>query len=540
MNRSKSATFSLPLGPITALLLLVGFSQGLRGQELPWLAGGQVRLDFAPSFWSWDSRYGLGPSGEKEVELLGLDLTANPLGSEILPDLLDLENSLREALNDPSYRVQLGMSQAYIDQSRLVFPFRLELGITDWLTVGAMAPLVRPRTEMTFTLDADSLTATDGTSPFVEDPAGVKYFLDSFRHVLLEAEASNPGHPSVEEATAYFEALSAAYHQQTFFPLLGSAPGNRLQARLEDIRGALESLGVTGLPDMVPLAEGYLDEEGFQTFLDSPVMRAFPLEDWTTPWSLGDVELTAKVRLLRGGFEPDSSGALPAFRYQMGGGFLVRLGTGKQEDPARFFDQDIGDGQLDLEGNVFGLMELGSRFGTWGQLRYGVQNEGEIFRRIAAPSQTLPDFARTAPLRWTPGNYLEVQLNPRFFFTPEMAFGVRYRYWSKGADSYAFASNPGLLDPAAFPPADLLNLETEQKLQEIGFSATYSTVEARARGEASMPLYIRVTYFRPISGSGGRVPKGGRFEAGLTIYRTLWGGGGSTAQELPSVLPGGR
>jgi hypothetical protein len=204
---------------------------------------------------------------------------------------------------------------------------------------------------------------------------------------------------------------------------------------------------------------------------------------------------------------------------------LVRLGTGDQEDPARFFDQDLGDGQLDLEGSVFGLVELGSRFGAWGQARYGIQTEGEIYRRISGPSQSLPNFSRTAPLKWTPGNYFELDLNPSILFTPEMSFGVRYHFWSKGADSYTLgAINPEIQDPAELPPAELLNLETEQKLQEIGFSAAFSTVEAHARGDASMPLFIRATYFHPIAGSGGQTPKGGRFQVGLTIYKTFWGG----------------
>jgi hypothetical protein len=108
--------------------------------------------------------------------------------------------------------------------------------------------------------------------------------------------------------------------------------------------------------------------------------------------------------------------------------------------------------------------------------------------------------------------------------TPEISFGIRYHFWSKGADSYALgAVNPEFQDAAELPPADLLNLETEQKLQEIGFSATFSTVEAHARGDASMPLYIRATYLHPISGSGGQTPKGGRFQAGLTIFKTFWG-----------------
>jgi hypothetical protein len=529
MNRSTprfrplAFGLALPLGLVSVALGLL--PPGLAAQELPWLPGGQVRLDFAPGFWTWDSRYGLGVSGQKDVEPLGLDLTANPLGSNVLPDLEELEANIGLAMDDPSYRVQLGVSQAYMEQSRLVIPLRLEVGVTDWLTVGAMAPLVRPRMEITFALDADSLTAADGTSPFLTDRTTVTQFLNALRGAVMQGEESFPGDETVAAAAAYLDALTQAYSHGTFFPVLGSSPGLRLQERLDELRASFADLGLTGLPETVPLARGYLDEAGFQEFLGGAFMRAYPLEDWTTLWSLGDVELTANVRLLRGGFEPDSSGRLPTFRYQLGGGVLVRLGTGSNADPARFFEQDAGDGQLDLEGNVFGLMELGSRFGAWGQLRYGVQNEGEIFRRITDPSQSLPSFSRTAPLRWTPGDYLEADLNPRVFLNPAMSFGVRYHFWSKGADSYTLgAVDPEFRDPAELPPAELLNLKTEQKLQEIGFSATFSTVEAHARGEASMPLFVRVTYLRPMSGSGGRTPKGGRFQAGLTIYKTFWGG----------------
>ena len=143
-------------------------------------------------------------------------------------------------------------------------------------------------------------------------------------------------------------------------------------------------------------------------------------------------------------------------------------------------------------------------------------------------------------MKWTPGNYRELDVNPSLRLTKAMSFGARYRYWSKGEDSYSLGSvDPEAQDPEELPPADLLNAETEQTLQELGFSATFSTMDAHAVGEASMPLFIRVTYFRPISGSGGQTPKGGRFEAGITIFKTLWGGGPST-EDQPPPTTGGR
>jgi hypothetical protein len=164
-----------------------------------------------------------------------------------------------------------------------------------------------------------------------------------------------------------------------------------------------------------------------------------------------------------------------------------------------------------------------------------------VYRRITDPPGVLPSYERLAPLEWTPGNYFELDLNPRFFLTPDVSFGARYHLWSKGEDSYALGEviTPEGQEPREFPPPSLLTLETEERLQEVGFSATYSSIEAHARGEASMPLYIRATYFHPVAGSGGRIPKGGRFQAGLTIFKTFWGGESSSEEELPGVLTGG-
>jgi hypothetical protein len=527
MHRSPFRSRYVRIVPVLAFLaasVLAVVPGQAWAQELPWLTRGTARLDFAPSFWDWDSRYGIGPGGSAQVEPLGVDLTANAVGSTMLPHLRDLEASLQDALSEPTYRVRLGRSRALVDQSRLVFPFRLEVGVTDWLSVGAMVPLVQPQTELTFAFDADSLSADVGPSPRVTSPALVSQFLDGFQAALEAARSAHPDDPGVAEAQAFFDALFRAYNHTSFFPVGGSTPGDQLQERLDHIRDTFSSLGVNSLPESVPMAQGYLDEAGFQEYLASGAMQAAPLENWTQMWTLGDVELSASVRLLHGGFARDSLGEPSRFRYQLGAGMLVRLGTGGQADPNRFLDQDPADGQTDLEGSVFGLVELGSRFGAWGLFRYGVQNEGEVVRRIAAPEETLPHRARLASLYRTPGDYRELDLNPRVYLTSAMSFGVRYRYWHKGADSHQLQPlDPEVLANLDYPPAELLNLRTEQTLSELGFTGTFSSVDQHARGKASLPFHVRFSYFLPLDGRGGRTPKGSRFEAGLTLYHLFWG-----------------
>jgi hypothetical protein len=492
------------------------------GQELPWLTGGRVRFDFAPTFWAWDSRYGsvTGPGGveSEEVEDLSIDLAASPFGSAALPHLRTLEYNLREALQDNAYQVRLGSTQAFIEQSRLVFPFRLDVGVTDWLAVGAMVPLVRPRTEMVFTLDADSLSADVGLTP------GADGFLSSFGAFLDNAESQSPGNPALLEARSYLDALSGAYGHGSFFPVTGSLAGSRLQERLDNLRASLTAAGFTGLPETVPLAESYLTEEDFSSFLTSPAMQGAPLGNWTTPLALGDVEITAAVRLIRVGFQPDSMGTLPFFRAQLGVGALVRLATGTQEDPYRFLDLDPSDDQMDFEGSLFGMVDLGTRFGAWANARFGLQQEGTAIRRIASPSEVLPDRGRMALLNWTPGNYFDLQVNPRYYFTPDISFGMRYRFWFKGSDRYALPPvDPETAALLNYPAPEHLNYETRQVLHEVGISATYSTLAPHARGETPIPLQARFTYYHPVAGAGGQTPKGPRLEAGLSVFRFLWG-----------------
>jgi hypothetical protein len=516
--RSFSSTIVLVLGAT-----LLG-TPVLVGQELPWLPKGRVRLDFAPDFWTWETRYGLTDDGTNLEESLGTDLTASPLGSAVLPDLRVVESALSPILEDPSYRVRLGNSQAAIDQAPLVFPFRLELGVTDRLTVGAMVPIMRQRQEILFLLDADATSANVGLSPMVSSTSAVSNFLNSFGNALNLAGETHAGDPAVVAAQAYLDALSQAYFERTVFPISGSAAAAKLQEELDGHRAAIEALGVTGIPEAVVLAQEFFDETSFQAFLGGPEMNAAPLESFTTLWQLGDIEVSAAFRVLSAGFEPDSLGDLPPFRYHLGAGALVRLGTGSQEDPNRFFDLDAGDGQLDVEGSLMGRVEYGTRLRAWGRIRYGIQMEGEVLRRIAAPSEVLPRWQRLAPLLWTPGNYLDLELNPGFALAPDLNLGLRYHLWSKGADSYKLQPlSEEQLERVEYPPADLLDQETEQTLQEVGFSAAYSTLSAHARGDASLPYELRAAFLFPVSGSGGQTPKGVRFQAGLTIYKWLWG-----------------
>ncbi len=515
----RLATRSPLLGPL--LLLILAGPQGGWGQEPPWLPKGWVRLGFSPSFWAWDRTYGEGRPGEgagSKGTLLAAPLNTPSLGSPVLPVLGELEAELAQLLGQPGYRAILGESRAAVEQSVLSFHWRGEVGVTSRLTLGVMVPFVRPRTELVFTLRGDSATANVGPSPWLTDPGEILAFLSAAQTAVSLAGQAHPESPAVAAARRYVEGLSRAYLQGTAFPVVGSAAGRTLQELWDRLRGELAGMGVPDLPQRVPLSDRYFDDDSFARLLATAPVSAAPLDDWTTPWSLGDVEVTAALRLFRGGSRPDSANPTPRVRYQFGMGGLVRLPTGKQDDPDRFLDVPPADGQLDLEAHVVGTVELGARWYLWGQFRYGVQRRGEVLRRIAGPEELLPHRPRLAPLYRTPGSYRELVLLPRFQVAPGLHLAARFRHWAQGEDRHELRPlDPQTLERANYPPASLLDVGTGQELRELGLGATFSTVEAFTGGKARFPLFLRALFVRPLGGRGRLTPQGDRFEAAVSL-----------------------
>lgn len=537
--------------PLSALFLsIMAGPPGVGAQEPPWLPKGWVRLGFFPSFWAWDRTYGAGAPAEGATSkgvLLAAPLNTSSLGSSVLPVLKDLEAEISELLGQPEYRVSLGRSRAAVEQSVLSFGWRGEVAVSSRLTLGVTVPFVRPRTEVVFTLLGDSATANVGPSPWVTDAGQVLGFLAAARNAVALAEQAHPGSPVVAAARRYVDGLGRAYLQGTAFPVLGSSAGRTLEELWEGIRNGLAGLGISNLPQRVPLSDRYFDDESFALLLALSPISAAPLDDWTTPWSLGDVELTAAFRLFHGASSPDSAAEAPRLRYQLGIGGLARLPTGKSDDPHRFLDVRPADGQLDLEISVTGMVGAGSRWDLWSQFRYGVQRRGRVLGRIAGPDELLPHRARLAPLYRTPGPYHESVVFPRFKVAPGMHLAARLRSWVQGEDRHELRfRDPQTPDRLNLPPASLLDVGTRQKLREIGVGATFSTIEAFAEGKARFPVFLQAIFVRPLGGTGRFTPQGDRFEARISLSwpllghnsgRTIRGETPATGSPAPNPFP---
>jgi hypothetical protein len=490
---------------------------------------GQLRVEVFPSFQMWDHRFGIHDDDGRSVtgpEPLSFDLEHEPL----LP-IHDLEQSLRATLADPSLTLALGSASARVSRERTRVSLGMALGVLDWLTVGVDVPLVKARTEIAFDFRTRP-GANLGANPRLLGDGRVTTFLEALdaSRVALQAHISQqcPGGTECGELTDLLDryatfagGLATAYADSPVFLTGVSAEGIALEQRLASFRTEVDQrVPGVAMPGTAPLASAPLDQPSLEQLLVNPAagfLLINPLNTTAGLWRLGDVGVSASFRLLESA--PSNSAGTPTpFQYQVGGRVLVRLPTGLVDNPDVPLDLGTGDGQMDLE--VSGFMNLlWKRAGLRGEARYGVQRPTDLVRRVAPPEVIMAPFATRTLVRWNPGDYMEIELAPRWHMTDEYAVGALYRHASREQDSYR------LLTPAASPSASASDLERETKetVHELGLGLAFSTLATWREGRTPLPFEAHMAIRGAVSGGGGAVPDGIRMEASVRIFWRLWG-----------------
>ena len=513
---------------IFAVLASMIMPLGLVGQEFsrPLLPVGQFRVEINSLFHFADERFGRrveDGSLIKEVEPLEFDFVDAAVGTRLFPAFEDLEADLATAAGTTIMPVVLGRTRAVLTRDEVWLPIRLDVGLLDWLTVGAVVPFSRRRAEFATSIQTDG--ADVGVPPatagdFLGEVSTANSALTGIVAGLCTADPLSLECSQATDLLAvgegFHEALLRGYGDYGVFPLEGSGTGDALQSRTTSLLNAYQAVGVAAFPTTIPLATEMLTEA---TYLDLVSNRAFrvqgdSLATWRSPWELGDVEIHANARLWGIGLETDPDEPQPHIRLEIGAGVLFRLGTGRTDSPLNFLDTGSGDGQNDIELSGFGTLSVGRRLGLVGEVRYGVQQSVLVLRRITAPDRIFAPVSAQQVVRWDPGDFLQVRLSPRLSLTKEIALTFDVRYFTKKADGYSSVEAGVGLDPG------VLELETSEKSLGIGGGVVYSTVQS-GEGRVEARFLVQQT----VSGSGGATPKTWRLEAGFRFYGGLWGQG---------------
>lgn len=533
----------------SALLILVPLGpRPLSAQqpESPLVRSGTFRLEVTPAHHWWDSRFGerSGAGGTVSArEPLGYDLSSDVLGTAMVPSLATFQERIRSLLDDEAYLLDLGLTRTTWSHSQTRLPIRLDIGVTDWLTVSGTLPLIRTEAQIDVSLRADSTTANAGLNPAAGDAGSVNAFLNALDADLASFEATTTAlcgelgdaAPECADARALLaegQSLNAGLEDlyldaDAYFPLGGSEAGRGLEARVDSLRAGLASFGDTASFGSVPLSQTPLDAEAFNRIVTDAAygVAGAPLAPFVFSWELGDVELGAALRLLRGRGSGDPRS--PGLRYQLGVEGVVRLPTGTAADPDVFQSLPSG-GTGGVRLRAFGSVQSGRRWGLWGHVALVRPQAQDVTRRVSSPEVVLAPAASRALVRWTPGNTVDLYAAPRFALSPGLAVYLPYRFLRKGSDSYSLpggGAGPPPGAPEGTPDVSVLDEESSVTLHRLGLGVIYSTLPAFRDDDSSLPVELRASWQTAIGGSGGHTPVLNSFTVTFRLLLSFWGRG---------------
>ena len=461
---------------------------------------------------------------------------SGPAGTGVFPFLARTESVVRSMTGEP-WTLTLGTMQTVAERGSAKVPIALDVGVFDWLTVGALVPLAGSDAEFSLHFSADSAAANAGFNPVLDAEVTVTIFMNglqraiadygAYREATCEMDPSSPecaGATRILRDASDFEASASLLYAEMFAPMTGSAAGEALQARLAALGEAFGAAGVT-FPATIPLSTTPVTYEDLQSFVTDPrygIASSHGLAKWRSVWQLGDVELRADARLAQAG------GPASSYRVDAGAGALVRLPTGSQGDPANFLDAGSGDAQWDVElrGWMNGRWPRG--FGLWADLRYGIQIGGGSERRVFDPAAPFAPLSTRAQLDWNPGDYQIVELSPWFRISEGLSALAGYRLFRKGEDSFALRprvdDDAGTPTPATPPDPSILVPGSGYSASHLLLGMVYNRSAAGRDGAPAAPLEIRVVFRQVVGGSSGAVPREASLEVGFRLFRRIWGG----------------
>lgn len=540
-RRASAPPVRRPLARVRRTVAAVAFAisiGGFHGSPLaaqslvdPILPGGMLGLGVVPSHSTWSSLY--GPNGAQPI---GADLTSTNAAT-LFPGVTSLEQDLRSLTGSSTgFPSILGPVSSSISKGVDRLEFRARLGVFNWLTLGVMVPMVRSRIPIDVYYQPDSLQGNIGLNPAVTGSDGVSTLVTQLGDAAAAATDranslcnANPTGADCSSATDLAQRVTrfentteSAYYASPFFPMEGSPAATALIHALAALNQSLRGAGLDSVPAAFVFASGVLGAQQFNQITGNPsaTIRATPLETVNGLWQMGDVELTAMVRLLKGEVH-DSGAAVPRLSWELAGGGLIRLGTGQPPNPDILFDVGSGDGQTDFEGRLYGALRVGSHIGLRSTARYGIQRSVLQLRRVTPPGTVLAPYSSLRAVRWSPGSYLYLQVSPRWYLSQGFSLTFDYDYYTKGSDKYT--SLPSTQGSAPALDASVLDQQTARTLQQVGFGLTYSSMSGASRTSGVLPVELDARFIQAIGGSG-RAPEAERFQIAIRAFHRLWGG----------------
>jgi hypothetical protein len=528
-----------------------------RNARIP--AAGELWFEFAPEFVSWNRQYAedspVAEDGQREPLFVDYDgRITERLFPGVVPLLL-LVNRDADALGfDPLTADEAsmgGLDFQTIDVEMRRVPLGLQFGIGGFAAFEVIAPLVRTEVETTFVFDSAAANLVPAETALA-DPSAFSAELDAAQFQLqamvdggfLTPEEVVVAEQLLADSEAFQSALGARIAGEEYLFTSSSQAGNQMTAYYSGFASDFQSFGIStpafGLP-------GAVVGENLDTYFTREPLSGQPLGSTTRGWSIGELELGVRFKILDtfgwpqrpapppptedtgeellagadtvAAEAPEGAGQgaeldtvsveLPIedevggirFRTSVGARYRLPLSEPDQEPylvPDVFLQQPIGDGQADLELELYQDIGFGRRLLVVAGATFGIQLQDELLHRISASDHPYALGSQEVTMTRDLGDYLHIVVSPRLVLAEALSLAVEYSFWSKEDDVYEVTE--GDLD------ASPLTLETSQTRHTLGIGAYYRTTRLHAAGRSSLPIELAFLWETAIGGTGGQTP----------------------------------
>jgi hypothetical protein len=542
------------------------------GDDALVLPRGTFRLRALASWTAFDERYGLGTPGRRagSLEPVAVDFTLDTIGIAQFPALGAVQTGLRQLTGIRDLGVSLGRTSASSDVRITAVPLVFEIGVTRRLSIAATVPIVRSRHNVGLAVNANGIEGNLGFNPATVQAtaaaANVRNALVQGQfgaaavqlRTQLDACATPPASESpacatinanrasatalLEQSGAFAAGLARIYGTgapasegipaaSPFVPIAGTDAQLAIQARVAAFSALFGQFGVSDLEATTfpAAAQSRLGYNDAQTVLTNPAF-GLAADSATTieRTGLGDIELAGKFKILDSFGDDERARYSPrGFNYRSAVTGAVRIGTGGADLPAHFLDVGTGTGSHAWSVRSATDLLFGGRFWTSVVGRYTAQLADDQFVRITdTPERVLAAAFRERRVRRDLGDFVELEITPRYVLTDYFALSAQYYYRNKGEDRYTgtFAVSDSVTGYGDVQlDASTLDQETAAREHRLGAGVSFSTLAAFDRGIARIPLEL--TYYRSqtIRGAGGNVPKLSTDQLQVRLYFRVFG-----------------
>jgi len=453
------------------------------------------------------------------------EVFAVQLDARLVPALDTLDTTLADVLASldlPAPEASnLGVFRHDVLFERTRAPISLAFGVSDWLAVFAVIPIVKGKSFVGSALD--SVSAGPAASAFGGNAdaffTGLSDGIASLESAVL-ADTLPPDLQAQAEAlladARNWEAGLTSLRGLEYMPTDSSEAGRELTGRYEELRGGFQEfeleLPALSLSRAISVSEALLLSSGEEFGIE-------PIQGRSTGIKLGDIELGVSLQPFNTFRQrPDQTRARFPIRARLD--VLWRLASGSPPRPERLMDLGVGDGQPDLE--FRSTLDVGYGRRIWLSLfaGYNLQLETTSERLISSPAAPIQLGAYVARVNWDPGDVLTLAAAPRLNLTRNITFSALFLLRRRGEDRVTAAGSASP-DDSAFQPADA-QAGSKYSARSLGFAARYASTEWAGDRRRGIAAEVELRYLRTNSARDGFAPKENVWQVALRLYRVLF------------------